>query len=385
MSEQKMKKTRKDIIPDIHLPDALNPVRQMRVMGRLVRRAVMKPGAAPGTLVPAGPQKVERTRIRFLDFNAEELADNEKATIEECFELKDSPNVSWINVDGVHEVELIRKVGERFGWHPLVLEDIATPGQRAKMEEYEGYSFIVLPMLSWDAQTRQAVDEQLSLVLGPNYVFTFQERYGDVFEGVRERIRAGGTRIRTRGTDYLAYALIDAVVDHYFMVLEAVGEYTEALDEEVLLDPKQATMQTLHELKRELVTVRRSIWPVRELLATLHRSETTLFTDKTRVFLRDAYDHAVQVLETVEALRDVVSGMVDLYLSTVSFKTNEVMKVLTIMASIFIPLTFFAGIYGMNFQHMPELAQPWAYPTLLVAMAVMAVAMVVYFRRKGWL
>jgi len=366
------------------IPDALNPLHQAKVMGRLVRRSVRKPGAAPGTLV-APPTKVERIRLRFFDYEEERWEENEKATMEECFVLKDLPTVSWINLDGLHDVQLVEKMGTYFGLHPLVLEDITTPGQRAKFEEYDRYLYVVLPMLSWDAQREVVVEEQLSLVLGSNYVLTFQERYGDVFAGVRERVRTDGSRARQRGPDYLAYALMDAVVDHYYQVLETVGDATEQLEERVLLDPAEETMRELHTLKREIMVVRRAIWPLREMLGTVQRSENELLTERTRLFMRDVYDNAVQVIDAVESLRDVISGLVDLYLSTVSFRTNEVMKVLTIMASIFIPLTFMAGIYGMNFQNMPELSWQWGYFVLLGAMLMVGLGMVLYFRRKGWL
>ncbi|MCB9717249.1 MAG: magnesium/cobalt transporter CorA [Myxococcales bacterium] len=354
-------------------------------MGRLVRRSVKRPGAAPGTLVHTGLQKVERTRVRTLDYDVERLTESELGDIEECFPLKDSPTVSWINVDGLHDVELIRELGEHFGWHPLMLEDIVSVGQRSKMEAYDGYLYLVLPMLSWDPEGRHVVEEQLSLVLGERYVFTFQERFGDVFEEVRGRLRAGRGRIRSRGADYLAYALMDAVVDHYFTVLEKVGDVTEEIEGEVLDDPKHSTIGRLHSLKRELISVRRAVWPLREVFSRLLRAEDEHLSSETRIFQRDVYDHTVQVVDTVEALRDVVSGTVDLYLSTVGYRTNEVMKVLTIMASIFIPLTFLAGLYGMNFDYLPELHVHWAYPVLLLSMAAIAVSMVVFFKRKGWL
>ncbi len=366
------------------IPNAINPLHQLRVMGRLVRRAHKKPGAAPGTLVHTGAKKMEQVRIRLIDYDAERLIEEELPEIEACFELKDVPTVSWINVDGLHDIALLEKVGRHFGWHPLMLEDIVSVGQRAKMEEYDDSVFVVLPMLSWDAERGQVSEEQLSLVLGENYVFTFQERTGDVFDEVRQRIRAERGRIRKSGTDYLAYALIDAVVDAYFRALEGIGDLTESLEEEVMLDPKEHTMHVLHSLKRELIAVRRAIWPLRDMMNSLLRNEHGLFADTTRVYLRDVHDHSVQVLDTVEALRDVVSGMVDLYLSTVSFRTNEIMKVLTIMASIFIPLTFLAGIYGMNFDWMPELKIHWAYPTLLGVMALIGGGMAAYFKRKGW-
>lgn len=367
------------------IPNAINPLHQMKVMGRFVRRAVKKPGTPPGTLVHTGVQKVERVGIRHLDYDAGQLTEAEFDSIEASAPFKDPPTVSWINVDGLHDVELVRTLGERFQWHPLMLEDIVAVGQRPKVEEYDAYVFMVLPMLSWDAERRQVVEEQLSIVLGERYVFTFQERFGDVFESVRERLRNARGRIRSRGADYLAYALTDAVVDHYFHVLEGIGDLAEALESEVLDEPTRSTMHQLHSLKRELISVRRAVWPLREMLATLARGGDDIFTEETLLFLRDVHDHAAQVAETVEVLRDVVSGGIDLYLSSVGYRTNEVMKVLTIMASIFIPLTFMVGVYGMNFDYMPELHLPWAYPALLVLMAALGLGMVVFFRKKGWL
>jgi magnesium transporter len=364
---------------------AINPLHQIRVMGRLVKRRVKKPGTAPGTLVHSGEKKVERTVIRYLDYDADEIRDVLVEDYADCAPLRNSRTVSWINVDGLHDVDLVRRIGDEFGWHPLMLEDIVSVGQRAKLEEYDETLYIVLPMLQWNAATQHADEEQLSLVLGPRYVFTFQERVGDVFEGVRDRLRAKRGRIRDRAADYLAYALIDAVVDHHFQVLEGIGQLTEELEEEVLLDPKEPTIQRLHGLKRELLSMRRAVWPLRDVLSTLVRDEDERFAEETRVFLRDVHDHAIHVLDTVEALRDVVSGMVDLYLSKVSFRTNEVMRVLTVTASLFIPLTFFAGVYGMNFEYMPELHMKWAYPTLLGGMLILTVGMIIFFRRRGWL
>ncbi len=367
------------------IPKSINPLHQMRVMGRLVRRATKKPGAAPGTLVHTGTQKVERVRIRIIDYDAEHIVETEVDDVKKCFPFKDAPTVTWINMDGLHDVDLIRGLGDHFGWHPLMLEDIVSVGQRPKMEAYDGYVYLVLPMLSWDDVRGEVVTEQLSLILGERYVFTFQERVGDVFEGVRERLRSGRARIRNAQADYLTYALMDAVVDHYFTALERVGDITEGLEAELLDDPRQSTMHALHTLKRELISVRRAVWPLREVFAQLLRAEDEYFSKETQIFQRDVYDHTVQVIDTVEALRDLVSGAVDLYLSTVGYRTNEVMKVLTIMASIFIPLTFLAGLYGMNFDYMPELHMHWAYPTLLVIMAVLGGAMLMYFKRKGWI
>ena len=367
------------------IPDALNPLYQMRVVGRFVRKTVKRPGTPPGTLVHTGEQKVERIRIRCMDYDADRLAELEAADVSECFPFRHEASVTWVNVDGLHDVEVIRALGEHHGWHPLLLEDIVGTGQRAKMEEYDGYLFVVLPMLAWDPDRRQVVHEQLSLVLGEGYVVTFQERWGDVFDGIRERLRQGRGRIRARGADYLAYTLMDSVVDHCFQVLEGIGDVVEELEEDVLNESGRDTMIQLHALKRELIAVRRAVWPMRDMLAQVVRDDEDMFHPDTEIFLRDVHDHAVHVVEGVEVLRDVVAGAVDLHLSMLGVRNNEVMKVLTIMASIFIPLTFFAGIYGMNFEHMPELAVPWAYPAVLGAMAVVAVGLLLFFRRKGWL
>ncbi len=368
-----------------HLPDALNPVHHLRVMGRLVRRTSKKPGAPPGTLVHTGPRKVEEVRLSFIDYDEGGLREREIAGIEECYPFRETPTVTWVNVDGLHDVQPVRGVGGHFGFHPLVLEDVLSVGQRPKVEEHEGYLYLVLQMLSYDEATGSVQSEQLSLILGENYVFTFQERPGDVFDPVRERIRNGNARIRSRGPDYLAYALVDAVVDAYYAVLERIGDEIERLDVEVMESPEEDTLHRIHDLKREMLVMRRAVWPLRDVMSHLLRSDHPRITKETQVYLRDVYDHAVQALDTVETLRDLASGLTDLYLSSVGHRTNEVMKVLTIMASIFIPLTFLAGIYGMNFEHMPELARPWAYPALLGLMLAVAAGMVWYFRRKGWI
>jgi magnesium transporter len=365
--------------------DPRNSLRAVRVVGRFVRRQVKGAGAAPGTLVHTGEKQMERARIRAIDYDADGIREVEADSVHEVLAMRDTDSVSWINIDGLHDIDLVQHVGEHFGLHPLVLEDIVHVGQRPKEEVYPEYDAIVLPMLSWDDEGAFVREEQLSLLVGPTWILTFQERVGDSFEPVRERLRAGKGRIRIRGADYLAYALIDAVVDRYFSVLEQIGSATEELELEVLEEPGQDAMNRLHRLKRELIVLRRAVWPVRDLLNGIIRGDSGRFEEETRVFVRDVHDHTVQIIETVESLRDVVSGAIDLYLSTVSHRTNEVMKVLTIMASIFIPLTFMAGIYGMNFENMPELAVPWAYPMLWGAMIAVALAMVVYFRRKGWM
>lgn len=357
----------------------------MSVLGRFVRRHTKRPGTAPGTLIHTGPQKMETVRISFLDYDEQALNEREVPGVGEVLPFRDSPTVSWVNIDGLHDVGLVQQVGDHFGIHPLVLEDVLSMGQRPKVEEYDDFVYVVLPMLSWNPAGGHVEEEQLSLILGRHWVFTFQERVGDHFDPVRDRLRQAKGRIRTRGADYLAYALIDAVVDHYFQVLEGVGAATEELELEVLENPTRETMERLHHLKREMVVMRRAVWPLRDMANGLVRSDSPLIQQPTRVFLRDVYDHAIQIMDTVESLRDVVSGILDLYLSNLSNRTNEVMKVLTIMATIFIPLTFVVGVYGMNFEYMPELAVPWAYGAVWGVMIAIGLTMIVYFRRKGWL
>ena len=351
-------------------------------MLRFVKRVSKKAGLAPGTLVHVGEKKTEKIRIRVIDYDSATIEEKELATIEECFPYKGKESIIWINLDGLHEVDIIEKIGQTFGLHPLVLEDIVHTDQRPKMDDYDDYFFIVTRMLSYDDATKQITAEQFSLILGMNIIISFQERLGDVFSSVRERLRKGKGRIRSSGSDYLAYALMDAIVDNYFFVLEKIGTEVEDLEEVIIEDPTPEASQHIHRLKRELIFLRKSVWPLREVVNTMQRDESSLIQEKTRFFLRDVYDHTVQVIDTIETLRDLVSGMLDIYLSSVSNRMNETMKVLTIMATIFIPLTFVAGIYGMNFKFMPELDWKWSYPVVWIIMGIVALVMILWFRRK---
>jgi magnesium transporter len=354
-------------------------------MPRLIKKISRKLGLPPGALVHIGEKKAERVRITIIDYDEARFEEKEAKQIEECFPFKETPTVTWINIDGLHQSEVIEKIGEHFSLHPLILEDIVNTGQRPKMEDLQEYLFIVLKMLYYDQEEDEVRAEQVSLILGPNFVISFQERPGDVFDHVRERIRKAKGLVRKRGADYLAYVLIDAVVDHYFLILEKFGETLEEIEGKVVAAPTTETLQTIHSMKREMVFLRKSVWPLREVVSGLERGESTLIKKKTHIYLRDVYDHTIQVIDTVESFRDMVTGLLDTYLSSISNRMNEVMKVLTIFASIFIPLTFIAGIYGMNFQYMPELVWRGGYFVILSVMGVVGVSMVLYFRRKKWL
>ena len=354
-------------------------------MPKYGRRRVKKTGLPPGTLIHVGEKRAEKVKITVIDYDELHFEEKRVERIEECYPFKDKPTVTWINVDGIHDVDVIEKLGRNYAIHPLLLEDILNTEQRPKIEDFDDYLFVVLKMLSYDDERSEIDIEQVSLVLGPNYVISFQERVGDVFDPVRERIRNAKGRIRKMGADYLAYALLDSIVDSYFIILEKIGDKIEGLEEYLISKPDAKTLQTIHILKREMISLRRSIWPLREVISGISRKESSLIKEATEIFLRDVYDHTIQVIDTIENFRDMVSGMLDIYLSSLSNRMNEVMKVLTIFASIFIPLTFVAGIYGMNFAHMPELGWKWGYFSALAVMACIGIAMLVYFKRKHWL
>ena len=306
-------------------------------------------------------------------------------TSKSCFPFKTEPTVTWVNVAGIHQVEVFEKLGACFSLHPLVLEDILNTDQRPKMEEYGDDLYIVLKMLSYDDARDEVQAEQVSLVLRGNVVFSFQENEKNLFAGLLDRLRNGKGRIRKMGADYLLYAILDFIVDHYFLVLEKIGERIENLEERLLSDPKAPTLQKLQQLKREMLFLRRWVWPLREVLSALERGELGQIREGTRIYLRDVYDHAIQVLDTIEIFREMLSGMVDIYLSSLNNRMNAIMKVLTIIATIFMPLTFLAGVYGMNFKYMPELEWPWGYPLVVAVMAGIGITMLILFKRKKWL
>ncbi|PVV84785.1 magnesium/cobalt transporter CorA [Dehalogenimonas alkenigignens] len=343
----------------------------------------LKAGLEPGTLIHIGERRAEKTRLRLIDYNQNQLFERELESVEEAFPFRDTASVTWINIDGLHDTSLINQLGGHFGLHPLVLEDIVNTEQRPKIEDFESYLFIVLKMLYRD-EDGEIVAEQVSLVLGRNYVLSFQEGGGDAFNPVRERLRQNKGTLRKQGADALLYALVDAIVDNYFGVLENFGEVSERIEENLIEEQTSELLGAIKRLKSELLFLRRSAWPLREMVSGLQHSESGLISPNTRLYLRDVHDHAVQVMDSVENQREVLSDMVDIYLSNASNRMNAVMKVLTIISTIFIPLTFIAEIYGMNFDNMPELRWRWGYFGILGVMAFLGLAMVAYFKRKKW-
>ncbi len=360
-------------------------------MARLYGRDSRKKGMMPGSVVYVGKHRTEPVDISITDYSAEELREITVEQIEDTFGYRDTKSISWINVEGIHDVSIVEKIGARFGVHPLVLEDIVNTGHRPKFEEGTDYLFLVLKMLRPGDDNSRIVGEQVSVLWGDGWVVTFQESPGDVFEPVRQRMRRTIPRVRFMDTDYLAYALVDAIVDNYFILLEQLGERIELLEDELSENPSAKSLETIRELKHQLIYMRKTIWPLREAVSGLERTESSLLHSGTRPYLRDLYEHVIQVIDTVETFRDMVSGLLDLYHTGVSNRMNEIMKVLTIFASIFIPLGFLAGVYGMNFDtqisdlNMPELTLPFGYILFWVLAASIAGGLLWYFRRKNWL
>lgn len=352
---------------------------------RIGRRPKQKLGNPPGTLVHVGEKKADHVRVSLIAYGPDGLAAEREATLSDCLEARATSAVVWVNVHGLHDVEAVQAVGEGFGVHPLGLEDVVNTHHRPKVEDFGDQILLVAKLLSWDDAAQRPVTEQISIVLGQGFLLTFQERPTGLLEPVRRRIREGRGRILASGADYLAYAVLDMVVDQYFVVLEGLGDRIEEIEQALSGDGGSGGIRDLHELRRELLAMRRAIWPLRDMVSILRRGDCPLFGAGTEVFLRDIHDHVVEAIETLEAFRDVLTSLLDTHLSVVSNRMNEVMKVLTLIATLFMPITFIAGVYGMNFEYMPGTEWVGGFAACMAAMAVTALAMLWYFKRKRWL
>lgn len=352
-----------------------------------VRKRSEKSGLPAGSLIHLGEKRTGEVRIGVINYDETYFQEKTLENLNEIRDLKRTRTLTWINVQGIHDIEVLQSLGESLGLHPLTMEDILSTDQRPKTEVFEDYVFVVLKMLycEYPDSDKDMTAEQISLVLGDGFVISFQEGERDIFSPIKERIRAGKGRIRKMGADYLAYTLLDCIVDSYFTVLEKLDEKLEFLEDEVVTNPSPQTLQTIHRLKGKMLFLRKSVWPLREVIGRLERGESAFIKENTVIYLRDVYDHTIQIMDTVETFRDLISGMLDIYLSSIGNRMNAIMKVLTIIATIFMPLTFIAGVYGMNFTHMPELEWIWGYPAVLASMAVLALIMLAYFRRRHWL
>jgi magnesium transporter len=353
------------------------------------------PGEPPGVLKPRDEATAYPSVITLIEYDRNKLEERLVTNTDELLPHLDNQRITWINIDGLGDIEVLSTLGARFNLHPLALEDVLATGQRPKLEQYDGYLFIIAQMLYLNPN-KQMCGEQVSMFLGKNFLITIQEEGDfDVFEPVRARIRAANGAIRKQSADYLAYALLDSIVDHYYPVLESVGASIDLIEDEIAGAPVQSPVQDLHQHKRTLTQIRRFIWPVRDLINSMMHEETGLVHKGTKVYLRDCYDHTVQLMDLVESYRDVLSGLMELYLSSVGIRTNEIMRVLTVISSIFIPLTFIVGIYGMNFApekdgqkmpwNMPELYHPYGYVAVMFCMLGIALFQIYYFKKRRWL
>jgi magnesium transporter len=353
-------------------------------MPGVVRKRSIKAGLPPGTLIHIGRRHAEKAKILLCEYGESHFQEREIGSLEKILPLSDGTAVAWIHIDGLQEIPLLEQIGSAFGLHPLILEDILNTEQRPKSEDHGDYLYIVLKLFH-EGTGGVLIPEQVSIVLGPNWLISLQEKRGSLFDPIRERLRNEKGRLRKAGADYLAHALLDAIVDSYFVVLDTFGEQIESLEGALIGRPSPLTLQAIQALKREIIALRKSVWPLREMLGGLGRSDSQLIRAPSVPYFRDVYDHTVQVIDTIETYREMLSGMLEIYLSSISNRMNEIMKVLTIIATVFMPLTFLVGVYGTNFKYLPELEWRWGYFALWGVMICIAVFMLVVFRRKKWL
>ncbi len=340
-------------------------------------------GAPPGTMHYSGAHEGKRIRITLIEFNDADFFEQDFFDLSECFNQIKPNMVKWINVEGVHNLDVIESIGKHYNIHPLTKEDIVHVDQRPKFEEYDNYILSIMKMIIYEKEVHA---EQLSIILTKDTVISFQEPDGgDAFDLIRTRLRQNKGRVRKLGADYLFYALMDAVVDYYFSALEKIGDKVEEIEEAIINDPKHQSLLQLYKLKRQIIYLRKQVWPLRDMLSNLLRSESKFISSNTQLFFRDLQDHSTRIIDTIETFRDLLSGIMDVYLSTNSNKMNEVMKVLTIISTIFIPVTFIVGVYGMNFEFMPELKSKYGYAAVWIIMLGMMGGLVYYFKRKKWI
>ncbi|MBF0452197.1 MAG: magnesium/cobalt transporter CorA [Candidatus Magnetomorum sp.] len=345
-----------------------------------------KSGLPPGSLIYVGDDNALPTIISKIHYNIDRYLEDDTIDLTQKDELLRDPSVvTWMNVCGLKDINTIQKIGENLNIHPLTLEDILNTHQRSKVEIFDDYIYVVLKKITNISDTLQVEYDQLSIIIGQNYVVTFEENKDNSFHKIKARIEKGTGQIRKLGSDYLAYALIDSIVDHYFTLQESIDDYIEDLEDELLFSPSPDTLNSIHHLKREMIYLRKAIFSISELMSVILREESSLITTPVKLYFRDVLDHSLRLHESVDTYRELISGMLNIYLSVLSNKTNEIMRILTVFASIFIPLTFVAGIYGMNFDYMPELHWKWSYPTLWVLFVSIILMLCVFFKRKKWL
>ncbi|MCE2982694.1 MAG: magnesium/cobalt transporter CorA [Parachlamydia sp.] len=349
-----------------------------------LKSRIKRAGLPPGTLLPNNG-KGEGFKISIVEYSPTLLIEKEDVTVKECIEYIEKPTMTWIQIYGVNDPAMIASIGSRFNLHALVMEDVLSTFQRPKLDIYDEQVFIVVRSLEYEKQKKELKDEQVSIIYGSNFLICFLEQDKDIFAPIKERLKQPGNRLCKQGPDYLAYSMLDMIVDNYFVVLEKVDVNLDRLEEELVRSPKSDTLMQIQNLKREMVFLRKAIWPMRDVVNRFQRLDPPQVSNFTQLFLRDVYDHTIQAIDIVEGFRDVASGMLDIYLSNINIRTNDIMKVLTVVSTIFVPLTFITSLYGMNFEHMPELHSKWGYPLVLGMMFGVASVMLYFFHRKKWL
>lgn len=353
-------------------------------MPRFHKKRSVSRGTQPGSLILIGQKKQEKVRIRVMKYNTDDLIERECSSLEEAFSFIDDNGIAWINVDGLHDPELISGIGSRFNISPLLLEDFMNTDHRPKFEEQEDQLFIIAKLLTYNRESNRINSDQLSVILGRGYVLTLQEIVGTHFDPVRERIRRTKSRSRIIYPDYLAYALLDCMVDNYMEIIGDIGEQIEKLDEEVLTNPGKETVAKFHSYRTEMNFLRRTMKPMKEISYAFLRSDSVILRDVTREYIKDLNDHVISSIESIDSYQLIIMDQMNIYNASISNKANEIMKTLTIFASLFIPLTFVAGIYGMNFEIIPELKWQWGYLFFWIIVILLGGGLVIYFRRKKW-